>query len=126
MEKAKVGLAMELPTLYEQMEKAKVDVVAEFRASQPFIDACVVYYGIEFEDWLKKVRSIYLDLDLSKVTLDDPVSSTPGGGDIVNEKSDDSTHIEEQDSKDVGVVLAQPIPDGFVAPMVLSTKDFST
>ena len=95
MEKAKVGLAMELSTLYEQMEKAKADVVAEFRASQPFIDACVVYYGVGFEDWLKKVRSIYLDLDLSKVTLDDPVSSTPGGGDIVNEESDDSTHIEE-------------------------------
>ena len=54
------------------------------------------------------------------------MSSTPGGGDIVNEESDDSTHIEEQDSKDVGVVLAQPIPDGSVAPMVLSTKDFST
>ena len=50
MEKAKVGLAMELSTLYEQMEKVKVDVVAEFRASQPFIDACVVYYGVGFED----------------------------------------------------------------------------
>ena len=117
---------MELSTFYEQMEKAKADVVADFRASQPFIDACVVYYGIEFEDWLKKVRSIYLDLDLSKVTFDNPVPSTPGGGDIVDEESDDSTHIEEQDSKDDGVVLTQPIPDGSVAPLVPSTKDLST
>ena len=52
--------------------------------------------------------------------------STPGGGDIVDEESDDSTHIEEQDSKDDGVVLTQPIPDGSVAPLVPSTKDLST
>ena len=45
-----MGLAMELSTFYEQMEKAKADVVADFRASQPFIDACGVYYGVEFED----------------------------------------------------------------------------
>ena len=52
--------------------------------------------------------------------------STPGGGNIVDEESDDSTHIEEQDLKDDGVVLTQPILDGSVAPLVPSTKDLST
>jgi len=77
------------------MEKTKVDAMAEFRDSQPFIDACGVYYGVGFKDCLKQVRSIYPDLDLSKVTLDDPVLMTPGGGDTVDEESDDFIHIEE-------------------------------
>ena len=36
-----------------QVETARADAIAEFKASQPFIDACVVYYGDGFEDCLK-------------------------------------------------------------------------
>ena len=98
----------------------------EFKDSQPFIDACGIYYGVGFEDYLKQVRFIYPDLDLSKFTLDKPASTTPGGGDIADEESDDSTHIEEQDPKDDGVVLAQPVPNGPIAPLVPSAEDPST
>nr|POE64056.1 hypothetical protein CFP56_34408 [Quercus suber] len=36
------------------MAKARVDAMAEFRISQPFFDACGVYYGYGFEDCLKQ------------------------------------------------------------------------
>lgn len=77
------------------MDKAKVDAVAKYRASQTFIDAYSVYDDDGFEDCLKQVGFVYLDLDLSKITLDDLVLTTPGGGDTANEESDDSIHTEE-------------------------------
>lgn len=36
VEKAKVNLTVELAALYDQMDKAKANTVAEFRVSQPF------------------------------------------------------------------------------------------
>ena len=98
-------MATKLASLREQMEKAKADVVAEFRDSQSFIDACGIYYGVGFEDFLKQVRFVYPNLNLSKITLNDPVSTTPGGGNTIDKESNDSTHIAEQDLKDDGVVL---------------------
>lgn len=77
------------------MDKAKVDAVAKYRASQTFIDTYSVYDDDGFEDCLKQVGFVYLDLDLSKITLDDLVLTTPGGGDTANEESDDSIHTEE-------------------------------
>ena len=114
--KAKAGLMTELATLSEQMDKAKADAMAEFRVSQPFIDACDVYYGDAFDDYLKQIGFVYPDLDLSKITLDDMVPTTPGGSDTVNEESDDSTHMEEQDLKDDNMVITQPI---LVSPITL-------
>ena len=119
-------MVTELSTLREQMEKAKANAMADFRASKPFIDACGIYYGVGFKDCLKQVRYVYPDLDLSKVTLDDLVSMTPGGGDTVDEESDDSTHTEEQDPKDDCMVLAQLVPDGLVAPLVPYVEEPST
>ena len=81
----------ELTALCEQVETAKADAITEFKASQPFIDACAVYYGDGFEDCLKQVRSVYLNLDLSKVTMDDPLPMTPAGGNTITEETDDST-----------------------------------
>jgi len=89
-------------------------------ASQPFIDACHVYYGDRFEDFLKQVKSIYPHLDLSKVFMDDPLLSTPAG-DTVFEDTDDSTES-EQDPKNDGIVLAQPIVEKTVIPLIPSTK----
>lgn len=100
--------------------------MAKFRASQPFIDACGVYYGDKFENCLKQVGSVYPNLDLSKTSLDDPVPTTPRSGDTVNEESSDSTHTEEQDSKDNGIVIAQPVLADLVTPSVSSVEDPST
>ena len=47
---AKVTLENELTALYGQVEMARADAVTKFKASQPFIDACAVYYGDKFED----------------------------------------------------------------------------
>lgn len=85
---------------------AKADIVEEFRASKTFIDTCNVYYGDGFEDCLKQVGSFYPDLNLSMITLDDPVSTTLRGGDVVNKEFDDSIHAEEQGPKDDGMVIA--------------------
>ena len=79
-------------TICGQVETAKVDSIVEFKASQPFINACVVYYGDRFEDCLKQVGSIYPNLDLSKVTIDDLMPTTPTFGDTVSEETNDSTH----------------------------------
>jgi len=55
---------------------------AGFKALQPFIDACAVYYGDGFEDCLKQVKSVYPNLDLSKFTMDEPLPSAPVGDTI--------------------------------------------
>ena len=72
----KGNLEEELSTLCGQT--AGADIVWEFKASQSFIDSCAKYYGIGFEDYLKQVASAYPNLDLSEITMDDPMLSTKG------------------------------------------------
>ena len=76
-QEAKATVEKELSALLGQVEMTRTNVVKEFKASQPFIDSCTIYYGDGFEDCLKQVKSIYPHLDLSKVTMDDPLPSTP-------------------------------------------------
>nr|POF21225.1 hypothetical protein CFP56_27004 [Quercus suber] len=61
--------------------------------------------------------SVYQDLDLSKIFMEDSVLTTPACGDSVSEETDDSTHT-KQDPKDDDVVLAQLALDRPVAPLV--------
>jgi len=61
------------------VETARIDAVNEYKASQPFIDFYGGYYGEGFEDCLKQVKSLYLHLDFSTVTMDEPLLSTPAG-----------------------------------------------
>ena len=98
----------------------KAYAVAEFWVSQPFLNACGDYYGVGFNNYLKQVESVYPDLDLSQIAIDDTVSLTPWGDDTVSKESNDSVHIE---LKDNGVVITQPIPKGPVAPVVSSVMD---
>ena len=114
-QKAKEAMEKELTALLSQVEMAKADIVKEFKASQTFIDSCAEYYGVGFKDCLKKVKSIYPHLDLSKVSIDDPFLSTPAG-DTVLEKSDDFSES-EVDPKDDSVILAQPTVDQLVIPL---------
>ena len=88
------------------METANADAVKEFRASQTFVDSYANYYGDGFEDCLKQVKSLYPYLDLSKVSMDDPLLSTPIG-DATLEENDDFTESEANPEDDC-VVLAQP------------------
>ena len=101
---------------------ARANTIIEFKASQPFIDACVVYYGDRFEDCLKQARSISPNLELSKITMDDPLPTTLIGDDIVNEETDDSIQS-ERDPKDDGVVLAQPVVEWPIALLAPSVDD---
>ena len=121
-QEAKANLETKLMVLYEQVETAKVDAIAKFKASRPFIDAFAVYYGDEFEDCLKQVRSVYPNLDLSKVTMENPLPTTFAGDDTTNEETNDSTHT-KQGSKDDSVVLAQPAQERPVTPLILSAED---
>ena len=122
VQKAKESLKIELTTPHEQMEKAKANAVVDFKAQQSFINACAVYYGEGFDDCLKQVGSVYPDLDLSKVSMDDSLSTTPASGDSFSDETDNSTHT-KPDPKDDGVVLAQPAIEGPVAPLVPSAED---
>ena len=122
-EKARTNLAMELAALYEQMEKAKADAMAEFQTSQPYFDACIVYYGDGFDDCLKQVGSIYPYLDLSKIVIDEIVLQTLGGDDATSNKTDNSVHTIEQEVKDDNVILIQSTPKGPDAPVALPIMD---
>ena len=105
----KEKLQGELSTLREQVEKAGVDTVMEFKTSQSFIDSYAEYYGTRFEDCLKQVASSYLDLDLFRIIVDDPMPSTLASNTVIGE-SNDSTEL-DLPPKDNGVVLAQPTVD---------------
>ena len=105
----KEKLQGELSTLREQVGKAGVDTVMEFKTSQSFIDSYAEYYGTRFEDCLKQVASSYLDLDLFRIIVDDPMPSTLASNTVVGE-SNDSTES-DLPPKDNGVVLAQPTVD---------------
>ena len=93
--------------------------MVDFKVSQSFIDACAFYYDEGFNDCLKQVRSVYPDLDLSKISMDDLMPTTPTGVDIISEEIDDSTQS-KQDPKDDVVVLAQPALEGPAVPLVPS------
>lgn len=121
-QKEKANLEAELTTICGQVETVRADAITEFKASQPFIDACAVYYGDGFEDWLKQVKSVYPNLDLSKVTMNDPLPTTPAHSDTISEETDDSTES-EQDPKDDGLVLTQPAVEGPVASLAPSAND---
>ncbi|KAL0015465.1 hypothetical protein SO802_002534 [Lithocarpus litseifolius] len=101
-----------------KVETAKADAVTEFKTSQTFIDSCAEYYGDGFEDFLKQVKSLYPHLDLSKVSIDDPLPSTPMGKIVLVD--DDSLSESGIHPKDDGFVLAQPAQDKFVAPIIPS------
>ncbi|KAK9988192.1 hypothetical protein SO802_028431 [Lithocarpus litseifolius] len=94
-EKAKTNLVMELVALREQMEKAKVDAMAEFQISQPFFNTCGIYYGDGFEDCLMQMRVAYPNLNLSQIVIDDIVPLTPEGDDTVSDEVVDSIHMVE-------------------------------
>lgn len=73
---------------------ARADTIKKYKALQSFVDACAVNYGDWFNDYLKQVGSVYRDLNLSRVTMDDPMPTTPTAGDITNDVTDKSTHVE--------------------------------
>ena len=72
-QEAEATIEKKLTALLGQVETARADAMKEFKASQPFIDSYAIYYGDGFADCLKQVKSIYPHLDLSKVTIDDPL-----------------------------------------------------
>ena len=110
----------ELMTLLCQVETTKADAIKEFKESQAYIDSCVKYQGVRFEDCLKQVKSNYPHMDLVKVSMDDPLPTTPAG-DVIPEETDDSTKL-EQDTQDDSVVLAQPAMNPPVVPLTLSAN----
>lgn len=102
------------------METARNDAVAKFKASQPFIDACAIYYGDKFEDCLQQVKSVYPNLDFSKVTMDEPLPLTTVG-DTIFEESDDLTKF-EAGPEDDSVVIVQPAVDQPVVSLTSSVN----
>ena len=57
--------------------------------------------------------------------MDDPLPTTPIGGDFVSEETNDSTQL-KWDPKDDGVVLAQLAIEGPVIPLALFVEDRPT
>jgi len=101
----KEKLEGELTASHKQVETAGTDAVQKFKIMQSFIDSCAEYYGTGFDDCLKQVASAFPELDLSGITLDDPVSMTPTG-DTVADKGDEPINLDLLN--DDGVILAQP------------------
>ena len=99
-------LEEELMTLRKQVEKAGADAVQEFKASQSYIDSCANYYSTGFNDCLKQVASTFTELDLSGITMEDSVPTTPVG-DTVADEGDNPMEL-GLPPKDGGDILAQP------------------
>ena len=70
-------LQQEVTALCEKVGTVGTDTVWEFKASQSFIDSCAEYYGTGFDDCLKQVASVFPELDLSGITMDDEGDSSP-------------------------------------------------
>ena len=87
-------LLQEVTALHEKVGTAGTNVVQEFKASQSFIDSCAEYYGTGFNDCLKQVASVFPELDLSGITMDDEGDGSPESNPPPND--------------DDVVVLAQP------------------
>ena len=73
----KEKLQHEVMALREKVEMATTDDVQEFKASQSFIDSCADYYGTGFDDCLKQVASVFPELDLSGITMDEEGDGSP-------------------------------------------------
>ena len=73
----KEKLQQEVMALHEKVETARTDAVQEFKASQSFIDSYAEYYGTGFDDCLKQVASVFPELDLSGITMDDEGDGSP-------------------------------------------------
>ena len=69
--------------------------MAEFQVSQPFFDTCSTYYGYGFDDYLKQVISVYPDLDLSQIVIDDTIPLTPRWDNANGNHTNDSAHTVE-------------------------------
>ena len=69
-------------TLRKQVEMAGINAIQIFKALQSFIDSCAKYYGTGFEDCLKQVALAFLELDLSRITMDNVEPTTPVGDEI--------------------------------------------
>ena len=87
--------------------KVGADAIAEFKASQSFINSCAEYYGIGFDNCLKQVASSFPDLDLFGITMDEPEPMMPIG-DVAVDKGDNSLGSNLPPKDDGTVVLAQP------------------
>ena len=87
-------LQEEVTGLGEKLQTAGADAIRDFKASQSFIDSCAGYYGTGFDDCLQQVASAFLELDLSRITMDDGDDGSP----------QPNPTLEHDDS----VVLAQP------------------
>ena len=65
----------------QRVQTAGADAVRDFKVTQSFINSCAGYYGIGFDDCLKQVASVFPELDLFRITMDDgdddPSHSTP-------------------------------------------------
>ena len=99
---------------------AKADAVKEFKESPAFIDSYDEYYSVGFEDCLKQVKSNYPHLDLAKVSMDEPLPTTPAG-DTIPEGADGAIES-EQDTQDDDVILAQPAVNPLIIPLTPSAN----
>lgn len=85
------------------MVKAKADTVAEYLVSQPFFNACGIYYGDGFDHFLKQMGTDFPDLDLSQIIVDDTIPLKSRRDSTVSEEAGDSIHTNEQGAKDADV-----------------------
>ena len=94
VDRQKEKLQQEVTALREKVETTGTDAVQKFKALQSFIDSCTDYYGTGFDDCLKQVASVFLELDLSRITMDD--------------EGDGSPESNPPPKDDGAVILAQP------------------
>ena len=72
------------------------------------------FYSDGSEDCLKQIAALYLNLDLSKVVIDDIVPPTPGSADVVMNEANGVVHLMEGMVKELAYaeINSQNVPEG--------------
>nr|POF23756.1 hypothetical protein CFP56_13693 [Quercus suber] len=81
-------------TVLQDRSVAQESVISRLRKRNETLTNEQEQYKGAFRTLNKEVGSIYLDLDLSKISIDDLVLTTSTGDDTVSEETDDSTQSE--------------------------------
>ena len=113
-------LQQEVTDLGKRVETAGTDAIQDFKASQSFINSCAEYYGTGFDDCLKQVMSAFPVLNLSGITMDDEVDSSPEsnlppeGDDVVvlTQPAANPPHTPASNSSAVNVDIENQKADG--------------
>lgn len=93
--KANSNRMTELTAVYEHVDKAKANAVADFKYSQPYFNELRIPQDDDFEDFCKQVILLLPGLEFSQIYINTSVPTTPGEGDVIVEVEDEEREVDK-------------------------------